>query len=119
MATLEDRARTLDLTEERLHAAIPKSLARSCERVESDAHRLSVAGRGLLRPYQTSVARHAATLDALSPLKVLGRGYALARDAEGHVLSNASQVEVGEEISVLLGEGELGATVTSVGQAAS
>ena len=119
MATLEDRARTLDLTEERLHAAIPKSLARSCERVESDAHRLSVAGRGLLRPYQTSVARHAATLDALSPLKVLGRGYALARDAEGHVLSNASQVEVGESISVLLGQGELGAMVTSVGETAS
>ena len=62
---------------------------------------------------------HATSLDALSPLKVLGRGYALARDAEGHILSNASQVEVGDSISVLLGEGELGATVTSTGKAAS
>lgn len=119
MATLEDRERTLDLTEERLHAAIPKSLARSRERVEDGARRLSVAGKGLLRSYQTSVARYAATLDALSPLKVLGRGYALARDVKGHVLANASQVEVGDSISVLLGEGELGATVTRTSGAAS
>ena len=72
-----------------------------------------------MRPYQTSVARYAATLDALSPLRVLGRGYALARDSEGHVLASASQVEVGDGISVLLGEGELGATVTSTKGAAS
>ncbi len=115
MAMLDDRGRTLDLTGERLHAAIPKSLARSRERVRDDARRLAVAGKALLRPHQTSVAHYAATLDALSPLRVLGRGYALARDAEGHVLSNAAQVGIGESISVLLGEGELGATVTSVG----
>lgn len=119
MSTLEDRRRTLDLTGERLHASIPKSLARSRDRVDDEARHLFLAGKGLLRPYQTSVARHAATLDALSPLRVLGRGYALARDAEGHVLSSASQVQVGDSISVLLGEGRLGATVTSAGDAAS
>jgi len=35
---------------------------------------------------RAEVARLAGQLDALSPLRVLERGYAVARDAEGHVL---------------------------------
>ena len=44
----------------------------------------------------------AASLDALSPLKVLGRGYALARDENGTILRAAEEASVGERIEVLL-----------------
>ena len=49
----------------------------------------------------------AAKLDALSPLKVLGRGYALVRSSGGEVISSAEQTEEGEQISVRLADGAL------------
>lgn len=52
-------------------------------------------------------ARLAAALDALSPLKVLGRGYALTRDGAGCVVTSVTQVEVGDTLSVRLGDGAL------------
>ena len=52
-----------------------------------------------------------ARLDALSPLKVLARGYAVAFDARGHALVQASQVQPGERVRVRLHEGELSAQV--------
>ena len=60
------------------------------------------------------VGRLAATLDALSPLKVLGRGYAIATDVEGHVLGDASELSVGSEVNVRLGSGSFSANVTEV-----
>jgi exodeoxyribonuclease VII large subunit len=46
-----------------------------------------------------------ASLDALSPLKVLGRGYAMAQNADGRILKSYQDVTAGERISVTLGEG--------------
>ncbi len=46
----------------------------------------------------------AARLDALSPLAVLGRGYALARrEADGRLVRRAQDVEVGDTLAVRLG----------------
>ena len=115
---LDERAAQINLTEERLFSTMPRTLAKQSGDVERDAKRLASAGTRLLRPYQAVLERSAGTLDALSPLKVLSRGYAIARDGEGHVIDAASKAAVGDEIEVLLGEGRLGARVTSVGEAA-
>lgn len=53
----------------------------------------------------------AASLDALSPLKVLGRGFAMAQTEDGTVLRSAKQVTTGDTIRVRLGEGSLKCTV--------
>lgn len=53
----------------------------------------------------------AAALDAMSPLKVLGRGYAMACDESGHVLKSGKQVHNGQKVNVRLGEGGFEATV--------
>ena len=47
----------------------------------------------------------AASLDAMSPLKVLGRGYAMAQNEAGHILKSYRDVAAGESVSVTLGEG--------------
>ena len=48
-----------------------------------------------------------ASLDALSPLGVLGRGYALVQDARGRVVRSNKRVRVGEQLRVRLAEGAL------------
>ena len=52
-----------------------------------------------------------AKLDAMSPLKVLTRGYSMAQKDEGHVIRSVHQVELGERITVTLNDGKLSATV--------
>ena len=52
-------------------------------------------------------AELAASLDALSPLKVLGRGFALVTSPDGGILRRAQDVPVGSEITARLREGAL------------
>lgn len=53
----------------------------------------------------------AASLDAMSPLKVLGRGYAMAQNGEGQILKSYRDVTAGDRVSVTLGEGGFTCTV--------
>ena len=111
-AMVEDRTNQLLQSEQRLHDAMPRGLARRSQELDREARRLEGVGERLLRPYEASLARSAASLDALSPLRVLARGYAVARDKDGKVLTNAASVQVGQDIDVMLGSGELTARVT-------
>ena len=52
-------------------------------------------------------ARLAATLDAISPLKVLGRGYAIAKRGDGSIIKSASDVNCGDHITVRLKQDEV------------
>ena len=60
---------------------------------------------------RTRLAGLTATLDALSPLKVLGRGYAMAQDEDGKVITSVHSVELGERIRLRVADGQLGCTV--------
>ena len=53
-----------------------------------------------------------AKLDAMSPLKVLTRGYAMARTDGGEVIKSVRQVQPGDIIRVTLSDGNLSAAVT-------
>ena len=53
-----------------------------------------------------------AKLDAMSPLKVLTRGYAMAQTADGNVLRSVNQVQTGDTITVSLTDGAIHAVVT-------
>lgn len=58
--------------------------------------------------------RLAASLDAMSPLKVLSRGYAIAADGEGKVIKSISSVNKGDMLSLRLTDGEAECTVRNV-----
>src|SRR5437762_5574242 len=80
----------LDRTLDRLGSAVTL-------RLERQRHRLSaVSGR----------------LDALSPLRILARGYALARDAEGRVLKRVAQFPPGSAFRLRVSDGEVAARAT-------
>ena len=56
---------------------------------------------------KTQLSNLSGKLDALSPLQVLARGYAIAYDADNRVLTQAKDVAVGSQISILLHSGKL------------
>ena len=114
LSTLRDRANELAQAEGRLHDAIPRALAAERERTERAAARLGALGPRITRPAEAAFARLAASLDALSPLSVLSRGYAIAKDAADHVVKDASELAVGDEVRVLLGRGSFDAIVQSI-----
>jgi len=71
---------------------------------------ISAQNQSLSRRKQRFIAL-TAKLDAMSPLKVLTRGYAMAQTESGEVVRSISQVELGQRINVTLSDGKLSATV--------
>jgi len=71
---------------------------------------ISGASSAVLRNRNRYVAI-AAKLDAMSPLKVLSRGYAIAEKADGTVLRRASEAASGDKLKLKLGDGTVRCTV--------
>jgi exodeoxyribonuclease VII large subunit len=109
------RAR-VDALSQVLRARSPQArvaLARS-RQIRAEAASSS-AIRRLLDGRRKRFGELAARLDALSPLSVLGRGYALARRSDdGRIVRAASEVEVGDELDLRLADGAIRAAVTSI-----
>lgn len=76
------------------------------QRVDELAARLPEAARRALERMGLKLDACAGKLDAISPLKVLGRGYAIATSG-GKVLTRASQVRTSDRVNVRLHEGEI------------
>jgi exodeoxyribonuclease VII large subunit len=96
----------------RLHPAVRLALSR---------RRLERAEQSLERLAETAIAANAGRLDrasarlnALSPLAVLSRGYAIVYDADGQVVRAADALRRGESIRARLGKGSVLAEVTAV-----
>lgn len=58
-----------------------------------------------------SLAELAAKLDALSPLKVMTRGFSLATDSDGHIVKSVKELKKGDSISLRLADGRAQCTV--------
>jgi len=67
--------------------------------------------RNLLLERKVRVERMDTALQALSPLAILERGYALVFDASGNLLKDAAKVKPGDEISARLAKGTVRAAV--------
>ena len=92
LSYLQQRSRTLELLRNRLVAAENQCINRNNQRY------IGLASK----------------LDAMSPLKVLTRGYAMAQTEDGAVVRSVSQVKSGDQISVSFSDGSVAATVTDV-----
>ena len=78
--------------------------------------KLSLLSQSRVEREQRRFAQLTAALDALSPLKVLSRGYAMAQTEDGSVIKSAGQVEPGDRIKLRLGQGSLHCTVDEKGE---
>jgi exodeoxyribonuclease VII large subunit len=119
-----------DEAEHRLQVAITGKLQQAHRRLGAAAHRLApvqlragvIAARtrfeslnrardaaiaARLEAAKQQLARSAASLDAMSPLKVLERGYAIAHDANGQIVREANSIDIGEALRLRLWKGAL------------
>jgi len=80
--------------------------------IDHSHDRLCAAIQGKLLRNRERYGRLAAALDAMSPLKVLGRGYAIARKDDGLLIKQASDVKPGDRVTVRLKKDEIKCTVT-------
>ena len=86
---IEQKEKSLELLKNRLVSAQNQQIHRSNQR------------------YIAAVSK----LDAMSPLKVLTRGYSMAQTEEGEVIRSVHQVERGQRLTISLSDGKLAATV--------
>jgi len=110
---VSSRRMSLMQTADRLVEALPRSVSARQGELTHLANRLVGLAPRITQAQSATVGRSAAALDALSPLKVLGRGYSIVRDSLGHVVSHAGQVAVGDTIGVVMADGCLEATVSA------
>lgn len=82
--------------------------------VDYQQKRLDAAMRQAIHQKKQQLIRFAAGLDAMSPLKVLARGYSMVRDHEGSVLTDINGLRVGDHIVVSLHKGELEACIQTI-----
>jgi exodeoxyribonuclease VII large subunit len=115
---LRARDRVLGLRRRLEVFRIDQQLAERRARVRSAADRLGASAAGRLRRSRAELQRHAGKLEALSPLGVLARGYALVWDASGRrLVRRAGEVAPGDALQVRLHEGRLTVNVTAKEQA--
>jgi exodeoxyribonuclease VII large subunit len=72
---------------------------------------ITAAVRTRLLERRSRLEQLAGQIEALSPLAILGRGYALVFDSSGKLLKDATRVKPGDEIAARLARGQLTATV--------
>lgn len=64
---------------------------------------------------QTSIlSKNAEMLDNLSPLKILSRGYSVVKNEKSDIVTDSSNVNVGDNVEIILSNGAFKATVNEV-----
>ena len=79
--------------------------------VDRSAERLLSTMQRIMHINRERYGKLATALDTMSPLKVLGRGYAVARSADGNIIKEATDVKSGERIKVRLQKDEIDCVV--------
>jgi exodeoxyribonuclease VII large subunit len=100
-------AQALDMLSERLLLALPRSLALREEKLQRIAASLSPRYlRQMLQQQEQRVTHLAAMLESLNVLGVLKRGFALVKNANGHVIASAAQMPASATLSLQFHDGE-------------
>lgn len=96
---------------QRLARALRTASRHVVERLDRTGDRLTRCMDHRIEKYGALLTAHSARLDALSPLKVLARGYSVARDDQGTVLRSVAQLPPGKDFRLRVSDGEVNGRV--------
>jgi exodeoxyribonuclease VII large subunit len=80
---------------------------------QRNAQRLTGVMRQLLQRQEDGLVRLAAHLNALSPRRILERGYSIVSRADGDIVRDAAQLAPGDDITMTFARGGASATVNN------
>jgi exodeoxyribonuclease VII large subunit len=103
--------RELDDAGVRLASLLSRRTRLAAERVERYADRYRAAIEATIVRRRHQLERAGATLEALSPLRVLERGYAVAQGPDGRVLARQADFIAGQPFRLRLADGRVDARV--------
>jgi exodeoxyribonuclease VII large subunit len=83
-------------------------------RLELAKHRLISAMKDLKNNAESILRLRTSVLNALSPLAMLDRGFAIVQNKDGKVITDVKQVSLNEELSIKLMRGKITAVVSSL-----
>jgi exodeoxyribonuclease VII large subunit len=95
------------------HYDARRRLAHVRQQLEAQVANLAAATHRRLLESRGALERHTASLEALSPVAILNRGYALVFDGQGQLVKDAAELKAGEEVSARLARGRMRARVTA------
>ena len=102
-----------------MRVALERSVAARHRRITTLSGTLRQRLASRIAERRAHLRANSAELEALSPLATLSRGYAVARDTDGHALKRASAFAPGQSFELLLADGTVSASadrVTLTGQ---
>ena len=107
----EETTRVVEVLARRLGRSLTSRTMLGGERLERTADRLHVAMSNQVEQRATRLSMLSGRLDALSPLRVLQRGFAVARDDTGRVLKTVRDFTVGNDFRLTVTDGDVRARV--------
>lgn len=111
---IQSRAQTLDYLVEKIEVLMKQKKLSLHERIQKSQLKLKLILQQFVRPRKMAFERQASNLSMLNPLSILNRGYGVAKNSTGKILTNATQVATGDTVHVKLYEGELACKVTQI-----
>lgn len=113
-AIIARRYDSLDTLSRRLSQAVTYRYQRGRDLTQAVEKRLHMGIARRLDMAQKRVMLSCGKLESLSPLAVLGRGYAMAQNREGQVMSRVADIQVGDKLTLRMSDGHLTATVDTL-----
>ncbi len=108
---IEQQRQRLDGLTQRLGRNMTQSLSAHREEMNQRQGWMERNGASLLKRKRKALETDAARLDAMSPLKVLARGYSVTTNERGAAVTSANQLSPGEHITIRFHQGQVNAQV--------
>ncbi len=116
--TVRDSRSQFEMGVDRMSLRVPDTTAPR-QRIDELLKRVRLAGQHLVESSRQRLETVEASLNALGPAKILGRGYTITRLADGSAATSAGQFTIGDRLSVMFSDGTLETTVDEVDESSN